>query len=110
MEPGAESRVSFSTRRRPSTTSALRERHFHVVEVPRLRILGMAILTLLVVFHEVFSTGDTNWRLPLRIGVVLLAYALASWAVLYLLLRRRRSRGSISARCFSRSTSRRSSG
>ena len=62
----------------------LRERHFHVIEVPRLRILGLVILTLLVIFHEVFSTGETNWRLPITIGAVLLVYSLASWAVLYL--------------------------
>jgi signal transduction histidine kinase/FixJ family two-component response regulator len=59
-----------------------RERHFHVVEVPRLRVLGMAILTLLVIFHEVFSTGETNWRLPIRIAAVLFAYALGSWGLL----------------------------
>ena len=43
----------------------LRERHFHVIDVPRLRVLGFAILTALVIFHELFSTGETNWRLPL---------------------------------------------
>ena len=46
----------------------LREHRFNVVDVPRLRVLGLAILTLLVVFHEVFSTGTTDWRLPIRIG------------------------------------------
>jgi signal transduction histidine kinase/ActR/RegA family two-component response regulator len=61
-----------------------RARRFHVIDVPRLRILGLAILTLLVIFHEVFSTGDTNWRLPITIGTVLIVYSLASWAVLYL--------------------------
>jgi len=61
----------------------VRERQFHLVEVPRLRLLGMAILTTLVIFHELFSTGETNWRLPLRIGLALLVYALASWAILY---------------------------
>src|SRR5882672_11444923 len=44
----------------------------------------MAILTTLVIFHELFSTGETNWRLPLRIGLALLVYSLASWAILYL--------------------------
>ena len=63
----------------------IRERHFHLVEVPRLRVLGMAILTALVVFHEVLSTGETNWQLPIRIGGALLVYALASWGILYLL-------------------------
>ena len=67
-----------------------RERHFHVVEVPRLRILGLVILTVLVVFHEVFSTGETNWRLPITIGASLLVYGLASWAVLYLWFERAR--------------------
>jgi two-component system, sensor histidine kinase len=60
-----------------------REHHFHVVDVPRLRVLGMAMLALLVVFHEVFSTGATNWALPVRIAAVLSVYAVASWAVLY---------------------------
>ena len=45
----------------------LRERQFHVIDIPRLRVLGFVILTLLVIFHEVFSTGETNWQLPLRI-------------------------------------------
>jgi signal transduction histidine kinase/CheY-like chemotaxis protein len=61
-----------------------RARQFHIIDVPRLRILGLVILTLLVIFHEVFSTGETNWQLPIRIGAVLLVYSLASWAVLYL--------------------------
>src|SRR4051812_21008427 len=43
----------------------------------------MAILTALVIFHEVFSTGATDWRLPLRIALTLAAYAVASWAILY---------------------------
>jgi signal transduction histidine kinase/CheY-like chemotaxis protein len=62
----------------------LRERQFHVFEVPWLRLLGLAILTLLVIFHELFSTNGAHWQLPLRIGAVLLVYSLASWAVLYL--------------------------
>jgi signal transduction histidine kinase/ActR/RegA family two-component response regulator len=70
----------------------LRERHFHVVEIPRLRLLGMAILTTLVIFHELFSTGDTDWRLPLRIGVALLIYSLVSWAILYLYFERAKPR------------------
>ena len=61
----------------------LRERQFHAIDVPRLRILGLVILTLLVIFHKVFTSGETDWRLPLRIAVVLFSYALASWAVLY---------------------------
>ena len=61
-----------------------RERQFHVFDVPRLRLLGLVILTLLVIFHEVLSTGDTDRQLPIRIGAALLVYGLASWAILYL--------------------------
>jgi signal transduction histidine kinase/ActR/RegA family two-component response regulator len=70
----------------PETTAhekRVRERYLHVVEVPRLRILGMAILTILVVLHEVFSTEATNWNVPIRVGAALLVYALASWALLW---------------------------
>jgi hypothetical protein len=70
----------------------VRERQFHVVDIPRLRVLGMAILTTLVIFHELFSTGSTNWQLPVRIGSALLVYALASWTVLYLFFERCRPR------------------
>jgi signal transduction histidine kinase/CheY-like chemotaxis protein len=61
-----------------------REHHFHVVEVPSLRLLGFAILTAIVFAHEVFAPGASNWQLPLRLGAGLVAYSLASWAVLYL--------------------------
>ncbi|MBZ5559831.1 MAG: response regulator [Acidobacteriia bacterium] len=61
-----------------------RERHFHRVEVPWLRLLGFAILTALVCLHEVFApAAPANWRLPLTLGLGLLAYSLASWAVLH---------------------------
>jgi signal transduction histidine kinase/CheY-like chemotaxis protein len=61
-----------------------RERQFHTVEVPRLRLVGFAILTALVCLHELFTPGAPNWRLPLTLGTGLFAYGLASWAVLYL--------------------------
>jgi signal transduction histidine kinase/ActR/RegA family two-component response regulator len=71
----------------PETTEAekrSREGRFHLVEVPRLRLLGFALLTALVCFHQVFLTSPTDWRLPMRIGVALLIYALASGAALRL--------------------------
>ena len=83
MDQALESRFLLDPER-TELEKRLRERQFHVVEIPRLRLLGMAILTTLVTFHELFSTGDTDWRLPLRIGIALLIYALASWAILYL--------------------------
>jgi len=67
-----------------------RERHFHVVDVPRLRLLGMAILTTVVLFHEVFSAGPTRWQLALRIGGVLLVYSVASWVLLSLFFEKAR--------------------
>jgi signal transduction histidine kinase/CheY-like chemotaxis protein len=68
-----------------------RERQFHVIDVPSLRILGLAILTALVFFHEIFA-GQTDWRIPIRIGAVLLAYGLVSWAILYLFFERAKPR------------------
>jgi signal transduction histidine kinase/CheY-like chemotaxis protein len=62
----------------------LRERQFHVFDIPKLRILGFVIVTLLVIFHEVFATGPTNWQLPMEIGAVLLVYSVVSWIILYL--------------------------
>ncbi|MGH9143603.1 MAG: hypothetical protein ACRD2I_20900, partial [Vicinamibacterales bacterium] len=83
MDEALESRFLLD----PETTVAekrSRERRFHLVEVPRLRMLGFVILTILVVLHEVFSTGQPDWQAPIRIGAVLLVYALASWLVLRL--------------------------
>ena len=83
MDHALESRFLLD----PETTEhekRLRERHFHVVEVPRLRLLGMVILTTLVVFHEIFSTEAHNWKVPIQIAATLAVYALASWVVLRL--------------------------
>ncbi len=87
MDEALESRFLLD----PETTVAdkrSRERRFHLVDVPRLRILGFVILTILVVLHEVFSTAQPDWQVPIRIGVVLLVYALASWLVLHLYFER----------------------
>ena len=70
----------------------LRERQFQIMDVPQLRVLGLAILTLLVIGHEIFSAGETNWWLPLRIAAVLSAYCFASWAVLYFFFERAKPR------------------
>ena len=70
----------------------LRERQFQTMDVPRLRVLGLAILTLLVIGHEIFSAGETNWWLPLRIAAVLSAYSFASWAVLHVFFERAKPR------------------
>jgi signal transduction histidine kinase/CheY-like chemotaxis protein len=61
-----------------------RERHFHVVEVPRLRLLGFAILALLVYLHEFFSAATPDWVLALTVTTSLLGYAVASWLLIAL--------------------------
>jgi signal transduction histidine kinase/CheY-like chemotaxis protein len=61
-----------------------RERRFHSVEVPALRCLGFAILTLLVCAREALGLDDTDWRLPLTLGAGVMAYSAVSWASLYL--------------------------
>src|SRR5436190_15005031 len=58
-----------------------RERQFHVVQVPALRLLGFGIITLLVSLHETLAPeGDR--RLPIVIGAWLLAYGAGSWGAL----------------------------
>ena len=59
-----------------------RERHFHTIEVPLLRVIGFSMITLLVLLRYSFvpDAGETH---PLWVGVIGLAYSLVAWAVLY---------------------------
>jgi signal transduction histidine kinase/CheY-like chemotaxis protein len=59
-----------------------RERHFHVVEVPQLRLLGFGFITLLATLHE-WLAPQPDWRLPIEVAGGLLLYGLGSWAALY---------------------------
>ena len=60
-----------------------------MVEVPRLRLLGFAILTVLVGLRELFvQPGSSNWTLAVTLGTGVLAYALASWVIIALLFDR----------------------
>ncbi len=59
-----------------------RERHFHVVEIPTLRLLGFLIVTVLAFIHQTFVPGEPSGS-PLLLGVVVVSYSLVSWAVLY---------------------------
>jgi signal transduction histidine kinase/ActR/RegA family two-component response regulator len=67
-----------------------RLRQFHVADIPKLRLLGFAILTFLVWLHEIVVEPDasSSWLLALTVGWVLLVYALASWAAIALLFDR----------------------
>ena len=59
-----------------------RERHFHTIEVPLLRVIGFSMINLLVLLRYSFvpDAGETH---PLWVGVIGLAYSLVAWAVLY---------------------------
>jgi len=59
-----------------------RERQFHVVEVPQLRLLGFGFITLLASLHE-WLAPQPDWRLPIEVAGGLLLYGLGSWAALY---------------------------
>ena len=59
----------------------LRERHFHVVEVPRLRLIGFLILTLLIELHSAFVPDGSDAR-PWLFGAIVLGYSVASWLIL----------------------------
>jgi signal transduction histidine kinase/ActR/RegA family two-component response regulator len=59
-----------------------RERHFHTVEIPRLRLAGFVIVTALVLLRQAV-VGPEPDTYPLLLGVVVLGYGFASWAILY---------------------------
>ena len=59
-----------------------RERHFHEIEVPRLRLLGFLILTVLVFLRQAFVHDDSAAR-PLLLGAIALMYSSVAWAILY---------------------------
>ena len=59
-----------------------REWHFHAIEIPRLRVLGMLIVTLLVFVRHIVMPDEPGSN-PWLLGAVVLSYALLSWAFLY---------------------------
>ena len=59
-----------------------RERHFHTVEIPRLRLAGFVIVTALVLLRQTV-VGPEPGTYPGLLGVVVLSYGLASWAILH---------------------------
>jgi len=59
-----------------------RERQFHAIEVPRLRLLGFLILTALVFIRQAFVSDDALSH-PFLLGAFGVVYSLVSWAILY---------------------------
>ena len=59
-----------------------RERHFHTVEIPRLRLAGFVIVTALVLLRQAV-VGPEPDTYPSLLGAILFTYALVSWALLF---------------------------
>jgi signal transduction histidine kinase/DNA-binding response OmpR family regulator/HPt (histidine-containing phosphotransfer) domain-containing protein len=59
---------------------ANRYRKYDTVQIPALRLAGMVLLSLVVIFYQHFVSGDTaiGWTVP-----ILLAYACLSWLFIY---------------------------
>ena len=62
-----------------------RERQFHVVDVPVLRVIGFSMIALLVFLRYQFvpETAGIYVAHPVLIGAVAVTYSLLAWAVLY---------------------------
>ena len=65
----------------------VRERQFHVFEIPSLRLLGFSIMAVLVFLRRTFVPGEPSAS-PYLLGAVVLTYSLVSWAILYLFFSR----------------------
>ena len=72
-------------RERSEQEKQRRERHFHAVEVPILRVIGFSLITVLVVaryaiFPEALAADDAHPWLLAAIGI---SYSLLAWLALY---------------------------
>ena len=56
----------------------------NTVIVPRLRVLGYALVSLTVLLHNYFAFGDPHWRVWLRLNAALAIYCALSWYLLHL--------------------------
>jgi signal transduction histidine kinase len=83
MTPAALGQEGFLLNsNRSEEEKRLRERHFHAVEIPRLRLLGFLILTVLVLLRQTFVPDEAPPH-PALLGAIVLGYSLGSWAILY---------------------------
>src|SRR5262245_65729735 len=72
-------------RERSDKEKLYRERHFHVVELPMLRVIGFSLLTVMVIaryaiFPEALAADGAH---PWLLGAIALTYCLLSWLALY---------------------------
>src|SRR5213594_127773 len=80
--PSTTEREFHLDRERSEPDKQRRERHFHVVEVPMLRVIGFSMIALLVLLRYTFVPGNGDVH-PLWVGAIGMAYSLAAWGVLY---------------------------
>ena len=59
-----------------------RERYFHTIEIPSLRLFGLSIMTVLVFLRQAFVPNE-HAASPWLLGAIVLTYSLVSWAILY---------------------------
>ena len=91
MTAAEGARASFDLdRSRTEEEKRRREWHFHAIEIPRLRILGVLIMTLLVFVRHIVVPDEPGGN-PWLLGAVVLSYALVSWGILYLFFDRIRA-------------------
>ena len=61
-----------------------RERRFHLITVPQLRLGGFALMVALIAVGHVTGAIDATWRGTLGLGAGLITYSFISWAALWL--------------------------
>ncbi len=59
-----------------------RERHYNVVTVPRLRVLGFGLVGALVALHQAFVPEESRWLETVGLVAFMAAYSLLSWLTL----------------------------
>src|SRR6185295_14944099 len=75
----------YLDRERGEREKQRRERHFHVFEVPLLRVIGFSMTTLLVLLRYGFvpDTAAADATSPWLVGAIGLTYSIVAWAALY---------------------------
>jgi signal transduction histidine kinase/ActR/RegA family two-component response regulator len=67
---------------RSETEKLQRERYFHTVTVPRLRLFGFAIIVVLIAARQFFAPVAGGWTQVAILAGVITAYNAISWAML----------------------------
>jgi PAS domain S-box-containing protein len=62
--------------------------HLNVIQIPALRLLGFCLLTICILFHNIFLLDSFSWTSFFGIASTVVIYSLVSWLILYLLFER----------------------